>query len=433
MKPITDMKRQSPFSFLISSVLAALFSFPIMAADITAGYTWVNGELVTAAKLNTFGASSVNYNYISSKSSSTTPLNTWYLPLWDGSTTLYRSTLDNAFFSSTNLIANRTFTLDTPTNTYMLQYSVANGYTKIDESDAISNAVYKLVATTNLFDTNQFSASGGFIHVTGGGPLTNATLYGGTAFTNGGTVMQNGGTVFTNDILFNINSTQSFRYYDFGATASNHSWLDSVYFLGGQDYRTFAVSLDGFDYSSSVPWLTVTRTNLVPTLINFYCPTNGGAGLPSQGAGGMLIGGPAEVQGVATFDKGAALLGTVTASTNWVYTSATNLAGNNGLTNFGTIFTNAHGLGIRPQYIKVVMVNCATDLGWVVGDEIDLHDTQNNMSPQIANFQTWCDTSNIYVLRYGTGVPQILNKSSGAAGAITTNKWTYKFYAVGWH
>jgi hypothetical protein len=97
-----------------------------------------------------------------------------------------------------------------------------------------------------------------------------------------------------------------------------------------------------------------------------------------------------------------------------------------------TVTTNAHGLGVTPGFVRAVLVCVTADLGWVPGDELDVH-SLGNASGGLPVVMTSANSSNVNLTLYGTGAQAWLavrkdNVANTYAG-ITPGRWTIKVIA----
>ncbi len=363
-----------------------------MGADITPGYTFTEGEKnITAAKLNSATAGTVNSTFITTKSA-VTPPGTYQVLLFDPvGGAFYKGTLNATVYASTNLIQNQSAVIDNPTNTYLLQWSAAQGNTRILESDFLTNVV--LYIGSNLWDTGQFQFLSGVGHIKSGVLLTNALVYSGLTV--------QGGITNTNDVTFNLNSAVSvkqLRMYDYNSPVNTRAWMWYVTSNINASHFVLAAAADDFSTSGSV--IDIVKTNTTATSMQFTANTISMSGAFSAG--------------------NSTISGTVTALGfgGWVYDSGTNVT----WPGAGATITNAHGLGARPQFIRVC-ANCQTNdaaTGWVVGDDVDTVSFVLQTTPN-PFFQAWADATNVYVVRNSSGsTPVIIKKSNGTSTPITS-------------
>jgi hypothetical protein len=84
----------------------------------------------------------------------------------------------------------------------------------------------------------------------------------------------------------------------------------------------------------------------------------------------------------------------------------------------GATATVAHGLGVVPVDLRVVL-HCGTAEGnWVAGDEPNA----------VGGLTVWADATNVYALVQSTGVVA-LNKSTGVSFTITLGNWGFVVFA----
>jgi len=83
--------------------------------------------------------------------------------------------------------------------------------------------------------------------------------------------------------------------------------------------------------------------------------------------------------------------------------------------------TLAHGLGVAPRAMQVLLVNTTAELGYSIGDVVL---TASNNMPAV-----WPDATNINV-RYGSAAPSVAHKTTGVLTAITAANWNARFFAI---
>lgn len=109
-------------------------------ADITPGYTWSSGELVTHSTLNTFGAGSINTTFYSGKSSAGSNPNTaWQILLRDTSSDVFKRTTIADLFDHSGFLSGRVALTTPAEGDLWLVYD-------------LSSTTYKSLALSNLFN-----------------------------------------------------------------------------------------------------------------------------------------------------------------------------------------------------------------------------------------------------------------------------------------
>lgn len=86
------------------------------------------------------------------------------------------------------------------------------------------------------------------------------------------------------------------------------------------------------------------------------------------------------------------------------------------------LITFAHGLGVKPKTIETRLVCVSGNLGWVVGDEVYIHNTISDGGGVNSAFGIYADATNIYI-RIGSAVAQLCNKTTGANTALAAASW----------
>jgi hypothetical protein len=118
--------------------------------------------------------------------------------------------------------------------------------------------------------------------------------------------------------------------------------------------------------------------------------------------------------------------GRVTAATSGSAALALTKKGPATFPSAGSKATLAHGLGAAPKVARWVLVCTTGDLGYSAGDEIDA--TSVFSAAAAALFTYWSDGTNVN-LAFATGATaQAVNKSTFAAGALTTANWALYCY-----
>jgi hypothetical protein len=88
-----------------------------------------------------------------------------------------------------------------------------------------------------------------------------------------------------------------------------------------------------------------------------------------------------------------------------------------------TVLTAAHGLGVRPNYVRAVFRCKAADLNWAVGDEVDFNAVDWTYGASLA-----ADATNAVATLNQTYTPHIGNKTTAVGAAITYANWKLVFY-----
>ncbi len=87
------------------------------------------------------------------------------------------------------------------------------------------------------------------------------------------------------------------------------------------------------------------------------------------------------------------------------------------------VFTVAHGLGVRPTFIRVVLTNAVSEFNWQVGDEVEwsIHDDGTS------GMNAGSDASNIYIA-HTSGFGGGFDRSTGNRSTFTPGKWGWRAY-----
>lgn len=93
------------------------------------------------------------------------------------------------------------------------------------------------------------------------------------------------------------------------------------------------------------------------------------------------------------------------------------------------VFTQAHSLGAKPKLVRIVCICTTIDVGYAVGDELDIYALRiaaNNFNSSAVT----SDGTNITVtLAGGAAGNEIPNKGTGVYAAMTEASWSLKIYA----
>lgn len=89
----------------------------------------------------------------------------------------------------------------------------------------------------------------------------------------------------------------------------------------------------------------------------------------------------------------------------------------------GVVISAAHGLGVKPNYFRVIFRCKTTDANWVAGDEIDYGAVQWTYGGAIA-----VDATNALATINQTYAPSIGNKSNGTGVGLTPASWKLVFF-----
>jgi hypothetical protein len=93
-----------------------------------------------------------------------------------------------------------------------------------------------------------------------------------------------------------------------------------------------------------------------------------------------------------------------------------------------SLLTVAHGLSALPKIVRSVLRCKTAELGYAIGDEVDITSVGNHNSGWSAN--TAANATNLY-WSLGASGPRVNNKSTFAESAITAGNWRLVFYAWG--
>jgi hypothetical protein len=80
----------------------------------------------------------------------------------------------------------------------------------------------------------------------------------------------------------------------------------------------------------------------------------------------------------------------------------------------------AHGLGVFPKLVTVILRNKTAEGGWLVGNEVSLNDTDAVGSWGLT---VGCDATNVLLALAGT--PRLVNNTTFAIFAITVANWRF--------
>ncbi len=92
------------------------------------------------------------------------------------------------------------------------------------------------------------------------------------------------------------------------------------------------------------------------------------------------------------------------------------------------VHTMAHNLGGIPKNVNAVAVCTVADVGWSIGDEVDIRSFRSSVT-NVAGDVCGQDGTNITVLFSAAGTLELANKGTGVYAAITETSWQVKVYA----
>ena len=84
--------------------------------------------------------------------------------------------------------------------------------------------------------------------------------------------------------------------------------------------------------------------------------------------------------------------------------------------------TLPHGLGSAPRDLQVMVVCQTAELGYSIGDVVTLSSSTNYPA-------MWPDAANVNV-KYSSGTPGVVNRTTGNTTTITTANWKARFFAI---
>lgn len=93
-----------------------------------------------------------------------------------------------------------------------------------------------------------------------------------------------------------------------------------------------------------------------------------------------------------------------------------------------TVYTQAHGLGAKPTFVRAVFRCDTAELGYSINDEIELWCVRNSATNNNSSSVT-SDATNIVVTFVTAAANEIPNKGTGAFAAMTEASWSLKVYA----
>lgn len=104
------------------------------------------------------------------------------------------------------------------------------------------------------------------------------------------------------------------------------------------------------------------------------------------------------------------------------------MSSNQALPGAGSAVTLAHGLGSLPRSVRWVMVCTTSNLGYAIGDEVEVHAFEDS-GVHRPGFSPGADATNVFIVQANASI-QVMNKSDGSYGTnITAGSWRLKVYA----
>lgn len=90
----------------------------------------------------------------------------------------------------------------------------------------------------------------------------------------------------------------------------------------------------------------------------------------------------------------------------------------------GAILTLAHGLGVAPKIVQVVLHCVTADRNYAVGDEILLSHGENFLNTSIVGKSIQLDSSNIYIITDSVaGFEYIVDRATFGGATLTIASW----------
>lgn len=392
-KNLTGGSRESRggLSFLLCCLCCLMCNFPAWAGDINAGITFLaNQKNINAAQLNSIvGGATINPSFITDRSVASPVAADSFIFYSASGAGLRRASFDGLFLSNTNLIFGQN-ELNTPaTNDYVLVLRTSTGLLAKSSVNALVLTNTDLI-NTRLEATNPLPANAQFLVASNG---------------------QNYRVGLTNVFRewWRWGQFSSNTYYD--ATPTNTSLL-SLY--------TRPTNADQL-----LIWDAHNATNKAITLASLM--TNPPTPATLTNADRLLL--------FATATNAANLYGTngvfssVTVTQLGRFTAQQAVFTNMPINNAGaTVFTNAHGFPAIPQYVRCVLVCTNAELGYGVGDEVDLNSFYVSTQPPGC---VSADATNVYFSAIANAVGiTVCTKTAGSITGITKSKWNAKLYTT---
>jgi len=360
--------------FLGAVLLASVFYGVAWAADITPGYTFSSGEQnITHTKLNNAASGTIATSFYTGKASQTPA---------SGDTLLYYADADLAFRKTTwgTLFANA---------------PAINGLSSINSVGDFSVATSKFTVASATGNT----AVGGNLTV-----ATNASITG-TLGVTGATSL--GNLTSTNGQNFSGTALVTGNWTFFGVSVGVSSG-GSLTVAGPQTNNGSMVLGD-----AAGDTLTVNGT-LAGTLQG--TPTVSLTAVTADSSADSVLISDASDSGKLKM----ALLSTLIAKTNLTIGS---------IPSAGTGRTNTHALGGVPQNVRCVLVCTNADLGYAVGEEVNIEGSSDSSGGEIG-WNLITTSTNITALRSSAGNVRVMNRTTGTASSITATNWNLKAYLV---
>lgn len=97
----------------------------------------------------------------------------------------------------------------------------------------------------------------------------------------------------------------------------------------------------------------------------------------------------------------------------------------------GVVADIAHGLGALPKFIRWILINKVAELGYAIGDEIDVTSLSANTADntRFPLFTFGCDISKVLLCARLNIAPFVLRRDTGAQASIVVANWKAKCYA----
>jgi hypothetical protein len=386
-------KIRSVWGFVIMAL--AVLTFGAHAADITPGYSFTPNDRVTAAKLNSLvGDADINTTFATDKAAAQ-PLAADTILFYQSSSGLWRkTTLDTFLLSNTNIITGQGEVDNPTTNDFFLFYDASAGTLAKVPLDGLLTNNFLILNRTTLTNSPVPEQAKLLMYVVD--PVQGTGLFSVT--------WSNFFQYWWRDQRFstNLGSTIPQTNPFVLSIHTSPTNADAIRIWDAVNQTNKAITLAGL--ATNLPVVPEGKLTNADSLVIFSRATNafaGSTGIVAQVSLTNLAHFVAQKYSATGFPIPIAAGPTATG------------------------FTNLHGLPGTPQFWKAVIVCTNAELGFMVGDEVDLIEAvgtgSNGQGINSSNYWFSATAASAYAVR---------RRDSGAGATITKANWNIKVDAI---
>lgn len=355
----------------------------IMASDIQRGITFSPTEHITATKLhNLIDAATINTTFVTDLSAAQPTASDVFLFVQPGTPIYRKTTYNTLLLSATNLITSQS-ELDLPvTNDFILVFDSSSGtLAKVPLISIFTNAIWAGIADFTNVPAGGFSYP--YSYQGNGGRIEHSNLFAGwwqweLFSTNVGAV-----NPLTNTPLASFH------------TAPTNADMMLIW--------------DALHQTNKFTTLAGLMTNMPPVPLGLL--TNADSLLLFSRATNAFTGSTGIVAQVSV--------------ANLFQWGVQRWATNKAILSAAGGYTNAHGLAGTPQIVRVAIACTTAELGYNIGDEIDLSTVTRSDGGVVS-----ANATNVFWSESSSSLYSVARRDTAASASITKANWTLKFYAT---